>query len=296
VKWIHNLNCVIKGFYKLTSVIIEFKQWKNGTLRAPHKPILFLYALGQWQQGNKVLSWEQTQPILTKLLNQFGTPSRKQTPENPWGRLYKDNLWQLNPHAFEINGNFSAKVFKETQSTGQLSKEIQEYLSDRPEELLHWVREILDDQFPPSQHDDIQLACGISTFGELLPNKRKRDPRFSFEILRNYGNRCAICGYSLQIDQQIIGLEAAHIQWHAFSGPDTVDNGIALCSIHHKLFDYGAFALSDDYTIIVSRRINGLSINEIAKFHGSSILEHPVDFVYPNLKFVRWQRAQVLKS
>jgi len=229
-------------------------------------------------------------------LNQFGVPSRKQTPENPWGRLYKDKLWQLNPHAVEINGNFSASVFTKTQSTGQLSKEIQEYLIDRPEELLRWVHEILDDQFPPSQHDDILVACGINVLGELLTNKRKRDPRFSFEILRNYGNRCAICGYHLQLDQQIIGLEAAHIQWHAFNGPDTLDNGLALCSLHHKLFDYGAFALSDDFTVIVSKQINGLSINDIAKFHGSSIIKHPVDFVHPDLKYVRWQRAQVLKS
>jgi hypothetical protein len=32
-------------------------------------------------------------------------------------------------------------------------------------------------------------------------------------------------------------------RWFAFDGPDTPDNGLALCSLHHKLFDLGALGL-----------------------------------------------------
>jgi len=149
--------------------------------------------------------------------------------------------------------------------------------------LVRWAYEILDDQFPPSQHIDILIACGISTHETIVTSKRKRNPAFATEVLRNYGNRCAVCGYHLQIDQQIIGLEAAHIQWHAFDGPDTVENGLALCSLHHKLFDHGAFGLSDDYKLIVSQKVNGGSVSEIAKFQGAQLIRHPIDFVNPNL-------------
>jgi putative restriction endonuclease len=74
-----------------------------------------------------------------------------------------------------------------------------------------------------------------------------------------------------------------------------VDNGLALCSLHHKLFDYGAFGLSDDYSVLVSQKVNGNSVNDLAKFHGAQLLIHPIDFVNPKLEFIRWQRKEVLK-
>jgi putative restriction endonuclease len=36
-------------------------------------------------------------------------------------------------------------------------------------------------------------------------------------------------------------------------------NGLALCSLHHKLFDRGAFTLSDDREILVSELAQGES-------------------------------------
>ena len=275
---------------------IDFTQWKSGTKRAPHKPLLFLYALGQWQQGNKAIPWVTAQPMLTYLLNRFGMPAKKQTPENPWGRLSKDKLWRLNPQTFEINGNFSSRIFTETQSIGELSQEVQDHLTTHPEDLIRWAYEILDDQFPQTQHYDILASCGITTHERVNQTKRKRNPSFAAEVLRNYGNRCAICGFNLQLDHQIVGLEAAHIQWHAFNGPDTVENGLALCSLHHKLFDYGAFGLTDELSVVVSRKLNGSSIQDIAKFQGAKLYKHPIDFLEPDLEFVRWQRKEVLKS
>jgi predicted restriction endonuclease len=34
-------------------------------------------------------------------------------------------------------------------------------------------------------------------------------------------------------------------------GPDAEINGLALCTLHHKLFDRGAFTLADDLKIMV---------------------------------------------
>jgi hypothetical protein len=36
-----------------------------------------------------------------------------------------------------------------------------------------------------------------------------------------------------------VALDAAHVKWWAMGGPDTIDNGVCLCSLHHKLFDKG---------------------------------------------------------
>jgi hypothetical protein len=36
-----------------------------------------------------------------------------------------------------------------------------------------------------------------------------------------------------------IAPEAAHVRWFAFDGPDSLDKGLALYSLHHKLLDLG---------------------------------------------------------
>jgi predicted restriction endonuclease len=50
---------------------------------------------------------------------------------------------------------------------------------------------------------------------------------------------------------------AAHIRWHLAHGPDVECNWLALCVLHHKLFDLGAFTLSQDGMLVVSELANG---------------------------------------
>lgn len=64
--------------------------------RAPNKPLLLLYALGRLQaEGRKRLGYEETHEDLANLLRQFGSPRRRVHPEQPFGRLVADGLWQL---------------------------------------------------------------------------------------------------------------------------------------------------------------------------------------------------------
>jgi hypothetical protein len=41
-------------------------------------------------------------------------------------------------------------------------------------------------------------------------------------------------------------------RWFNLGGPDELNNGIARCSLHHKLFDRGALDLDEEYRILVS--------------------------------------------
>ena len=36
-----------------------------------------------------------------------------------------------------------------------------------------------------------------------------------------------------------------------------VESGLSLCSLHHKAFDLGAIAISDDHKVLVSRDVPG---------------------------------------
>ncbi len=276
---------------------LHFKQWKRGNQRAPHKPLLFLYALGQWQQGFKELNWNTAAPILTQLLHQFGSNAAKQSPENPWGRLVSDGLWTLHPAAELINGNFHAREFERLHSTGSLSNEVQRELQNNPELLITWVWEILNEQFPSSLHVDLLSACGLEMEPTTITKeKRKRDPNFAQTVLANYQYQCAVCGYNLQLNRQSIGLEAAHIQWHAYDGPDDVTNGLALCALHHKLFDFGAFALTDDLNIIVSPKLHGSHSQTLINHHNKPLFRNNIEFDAPGLEHVQWQRNEVFKN
>ena len=67
--------------------------------------------------------------------------------------------------------------------------------------------------------------------------RKVRDPLFRQQVLRAYNYECAICGFNMRHDNASVGLEAAHIKWKQFGGPCEIQNGLALCAIHHKAFD-----------------------------------------------------------
>ncbi|MFW6372623.1 MAG: HNH endonuclease, partial [Thermodesulfobacteriota bacterium] len=103
------------------------------------------------------------------------------------------------------------------------------------------------------------------------------------------------------VGQEAVGpvaLEAAHIKWHQAGGPDTEINGLALCSLHHKLFDRGAFTLSDNLEIMVSDRANGREgFREwLLRFHGTRIHSPQRATYVPNSDFRIWHVREVFKG
>lgn len=115
-------------------------------------------------------------------------------------------------------------------------------------------------------HEELLAAVGLNKT-QIITKKSFRDPAFRESVLRAYECRCAVCNLDVRIGNQTLGIEAAHVKWHQAGGPSTVDNGIALCSLHHKLFDYGALTLSQkDRRIIVSEQAHGsYGFNELLR-------------------------------
>ena len=71
-----------------------------------------------------------------------------------------------------------------------------------------------------------------------------------------------------------MGLEAAHIRWFQRGGPDSVENGLALCSVHHKLYDLGVFTIRPDSLMIeFSKHALGSSAvtQRLLDYHGEPI-------------------------
>ena len=131
---------------------------------------------------------------------------------------------------------------------------------------------ILERHFPESLHPDILNAIGLTL--EISVTRQKRDPAFRQRVLEAYEYRCAVCGFDVRLGSVSIALDAAHIRWHQAGGPETEDNGLALCVIHHKTFDLGAFTVRDG-VLLVSDQANGTSWFQevLLAFHGKPIRE-----------------------
>ena len=127
----------------------------------------------------------------------------------------------------------------------------------------------MDAHFPASIHEDILQTTGIE-FPTHISKRKKRDPSFRENVLKAYEYKCAVCGFDVKLRYQPVALEAAHIKWHQAGGPDTEVNGLALCVLHHKLFDRGVFMLSKELKIFVSDDAHGsVGFDEwLMRFHG----------------------------
>ena len=73
----------------------ELNIWRQGDQRAPHKPLLVLYALGRWQQGKPSVTYAEAEPELIALLREFGPPRKSDHAEQPFWRLQRDGVWKV---------------------------------------------------------------------------------------------------------------------------------------------------------------------------------------------------------
>ncbi len=144
-------------------------------------------------------------------------------------------------------------------------------------------------------HSEILHSVGLTDFIGYITIQR--DPYFRHKILEAYQYKCAVCDYNLRMGNKPIGLEAAHIKWHQAGGPNIEKNGLALCSLHHKLFDYGAFSLDENLRIIVSRKVYGNGLSEyLLKYEGKNITKPLREYAHPDSLFTEWHVSEVYKD
>jgi putative restriction endonuclease len=170
------------------------------------------------------------------------------------------------------------------------------------------ARTILDREFPESLHGEICAVAGLDVealeVGAAVErvarlDARRRSPRFRDDILVAYEYRCAVCGFDGSLGREAVGLDAAHVRWWAFDGPDLLDNGMCLCVLHHNLFDRGVIGVSPGLRVMVSRRFVGRS--ESSRVSVLSLVDRPLFGPQagdppPSEEHVRWHGAQVFQA
>ncbi|MGE5212677.1 MAG: phosphorothioated DNA-binding restriction endonuclease [Nitrospirota bacterium] len=297
-------------YAELAARFSELRQAVIGDRRAPHKPLLVLLMLGRYQQGNYApLKFAEAQTKLASLLAEFGPPARSTNVIDPFWRLQNDGVWRVES---STGGQIAETVAPPNVGTlidedarGNFVPEIAAALKSEPAYVTRLGRDLLAAHFPSSLHEDICAAVGLepdSISDQLITQEqRARDTEFRPRIIRAYEYRCAVTGWDLRVGQIEVGLEAAHIKWHSAGGPSVESNGIALNSLHHKLFDLGAFTLSlgdAPPQILVSREVNGgdYARQLLIDLHRKPI-RPPQDPIWlPDASFVKWHHEEVFKG
>ncbi|MBD3307269.1 restriction endonuclease [candidate division KSB3 bacterium] len=276
--------------------------WERGGERAPHKPLLILYALGQiFHDRQRLIRYEEIDEKLRRLLEDFGPDRASYHPEYPFWRLQQDQIWEVsNASSITVtkSGDVKKRELLEKGITGGFPESVYQALRDDPQLFQEIVQELLDSNFPSSVHEDILQSVGIDFEAAKLPKKQKRDPEFREKILRAYEYKCAVCGFDVRLGHTPIALEAAHIKWKQAGGPDIEVNGLALCVLHHKLFDRGAFTLTENLEIMISDRAHGhTGFQEwLMRFHGKKITPPQKTIYLPDQDFRGWHIKEVFKG
>lgn len=279
---------------------------RGGGERYPHKPLFLLWLLGRMQQhGTSACTYEEAEKPVSRLLDDFGPASvKRHRAAMPFVHLESD-LWELNGDVGEPLKDNRAALCR-GHASGRLRPEVEELLRKDPALIAESARLLIDRNFTPTYLEPICADVGLdleaaenSVWRQLKPSRPRRRPGFRSEILHGWRNRCAMCGYDGALGRDPAGLDAAHVFWHSQGGPDDADNGLALCSIHHVLFDLGAIGLNTDLSIRVSPHYVARSEQgERLVYHleGRPLFEPAPRHPTPNTCHVEWHSKQVFKT
>ncbi len=131
-----------------------------------------------------------------------------------------------------------------------------------------------------------------------------RSRGFRQAIIEAYNFSCAVCGLKICSPNALQWeVEAAHIVPRSSNGKDDILNGLALCRLHHWVFDVGWFTLDESFRVLASSRIQDLAIDsgktwnydfmgQLAK--ENLIVSLPKEkTIHPHPNAIRWHREHI---
>ncbi len=257
----------------LLSILAGIRQATVAGGRAPHKPLLLLWLFGRYElNGTSRVGYSEAEQPVSALINDFGPPVRRagaaaRRAAMPFVHLER-SLWTLHDAQGAPLGpgiRDDSATLHRAEAVGGLHPDVERLFREDPEALSAAVRLLLDRHFTPTLEPAIcdQVGLGLPGPGEAVAaeppaaefrhsRRRVRGSGFADIVLRAFAYTCAMCGYDGALGRRPVGLEAAHVRWHSQGGPDDLENALALCSLHHALFDFGVLGITEDRTVRVS--------------------------------------------
>lgn len=303
--------------------------WNDETKRrAPHKPFLLLAVIDLIARGSlksRIIDIRGDLDELNELFTDYWRcimpPAQKTSIAFPFSRLHNEPFWTLvtasghPPSAAEINAVTTVTQLRRLANGAQLDTVLYVHLTNPPERealaetllqacfsgetqtTLRDVRSVHSEAFDygqalediAHQRKDIRGLVAGATYRPAA-----RDQGFRRAIIVNYDHRCALCGVRIVTPEGQTAVDAAHIVPWNVSHNDDVRNGMALCKLCHWAFDRGIMAVSNSFTVLLSRDISKatnaaglLGVREGRNFVGPKDSQ-----VWPLPKNLAWHRKE----
>jgi len=286
------------------SAVAGLRTWQKRGQRAVHKPLLTLMLIGRAERGDPAaVAFEEIEDPLVALLAEFGPPRKSHHPEYPFWHLRNDGFWITDDDTLPLKkgGHSPTKTtLREHDAIGRVPDGMWRALVEDPSLRTELASTLLEEYWPATYHEDIRSAIGIPN---APPQRRTttravRDPAFRETVLRAYERQCAICGFDGRLGRDDLALEAAHVRWHCYDGPDELENGLALCTLHHTALDRGAVGLTPDARVRVSADVHGNETVEwlLLRFSGRPVRAPQRGLPRPAGAHIDWHAREVFRD
>jgi putative restriction endonuclease len=288
----------------VVDLVTRLRQYTKDGRRHPHKPLLVLLALHRLQEtGSSSLTWSGTEQKLADLIREFGPSSRtgrRQTAAYPFTHLRSDGVWTLDRDVPMDR----IRPLDERQVTGRLHPTIEAALRHRPDLVHTAARTLAENHFPETVGVDVLATVGFDVDSVLArppiedtERARRRSAAWPAQVLAAWNQQCAFCDYDGRLAGAPVGLDAAHVRGFKLGGPDDLDNGLALCTLHHKLFDRGVLGIDENHRLTVSTSFAATSETgkRIYDLHAHPLRPSRPVTALPAIDHVRWHAREVFK-
>jgi putative restriction endonuclease len=243
---------------------------------------------------------------------------RESNPLMPFYHLHSEGFWHLveaDGRALDVRYMDRAEVFRRIRDQAIFAR-----LDDNlfaavasPEGRGNLRSLLIERYFTPEARVSVAQASQITAesydYGREITKRSherfsiqeapSRDERYATEvrstafrrvIVDAYRHTCAVCRIRVMTPEGLTSVEAAHIVPWRHSHNDDPRNGMALCGLHHWVFDHGLIGVTSEYTIRVSPILLSQDqyVEPLIALEGREI-HRPVDrMLWPARAALRW--------
>lgn len=122
---------------------------------------------------------------------------------------------------------------------------------------------------------DVAAEAPSRRYRSSIVSIRMHQARFRAQVLRAYAGACSVCRL-----RRAELVDAAHIVTDAQGGEPVVQNGLALCRLHHAAFDRNIMGVSPDLVVhirhdILSEIDGPMLVHGLQGFHQAALSNIP---------------------
>lgn len=303
--------------------------WAENThFRAPYKPLLLLAVSDCITTGSITSNFIEYSDDLLGNFDRYWDivvgSTKFANPIQPFFYLRSEGFWHLQAQP-GMQQRLAAT--KDIKTIGQLNQLVLGATLDQPLfELLQQpaAREqlcqtLIQHYFTPELWPALGMIAQINTqifdYSKLLIEQSRRkfreipatDTPYQIEVrssafrqivVPSYDYCCAICGIRIITPEGRSAAEAAHIIPWSQSYNDDPRNGVALCGLHHWVFDQGLLTITPIYKVQISPLVDDQpSANQALLVFARQSIQLPTQVhLYPDPVALKWHNQFVYRN